>query len=701
MMKKSSKIRVVVALVSVATIGNAVALTFGPSTTARRPSARAQSRAAGSDDTAIEIASERQAAIQKAEEAYLRRQLYDPVVAALRAEPPETQEKWKGVLTTADIMLGAFNGGGFSVYREFAGSGAECAYTNGCRYPVPIAYAHASLLKWIDKIQLAFSNLYVSVEHDTRWNAASRLAFFGSMCIVSDVYGKKVPNAPPSLTNACNRALEEATYDFLKERNYTQDEIGMAFHLARYSGQQHGALARAYQRLKAEGVAFDPWMDLMIQAQIAFRKAWDARGSGFANTVTDEGWRIYKEELDKVFPLLEKAYHLRPELSWSCSLALESALGDSYARELWLRRLLACRPDDIYGLSCYLFGLRPRWCGSNRQMARFLLGLVRKQQFDTMVPIFAYEGIVDDVFASEGGVSLEEGSFPSVDKFILACRKDFEPYFKAYHAEGFEAKLSFIERVHLYIALADLAWRLENEEELLHWAGKFEALKMPASETEFGGGYKQYGPYLAALRKLDGTKRHDFLVGLHAIYMDGDPQAIDKMRTIAEEIGEQELAFECALSRKGKVNLVPFMQKSYSATDLRIDFKGRQRDHMIFRVQLRVSEDLGSAQFDFDLLHGARESWREQYGNSVHVEGARGGKAQNRKGTEISVDWPADRETCAFEFEIVGNRTRITQNGVRLAERPISAIPSQCRWFIVHGLFGGDVTVEKLEMEVL
>jgi len=668
--------------------------------------ARSQSRAAGSDDTAVEIARERQAAIRKAEEAYLRRQLYDPVVAALKSETPETQEKWKGILTTTDIMLRAVEDDAFLIYREFAGGGAVGAYTNGCRYPAPISYAYASRYKQTDAIQSAFSNLYANLEHDTRWNAASRMAFYGMMRTVDERDGRQVPNAPPSLTNACNVALAEAAYDFLKEGNWTPDEIGMAFHLTRYYSQ-HGALAKAYARLKAEGAVIDPWMDLMIQAQIAYRKAWDARGSGYANTVTKDGWRIYDEEMRKVFPLLEKAYKLRPDLSWSCGLALESALGDSYARELWLRRLLACRPDYAYGLSCYLFGLRPRWCGTTCEMAQFLLELARKRQFDTMVPIFAYECIVRDVFESEGGVALKEGEVPNVDKFVQAYREDFEPYFAAYHADGFEERLPFIEKVHLYLALADLAWRLENEEELLYWAEKADAMKISPWETEFYYGYTKYGSYIDTLRKLNGAKRHDFLVGVHALRMDGgDVQAIEKVRAIAEELGDYELALTCVCACKGKMDLTPFLDRSRGPASntvnwLNQNFQGRQRDHMIFRVQLRAGENSSKTKFFLEAAQYPKVRGRQGQREKVRVEGIRGEDVKDHEEDCGVVNWPAEQETCAFEIEIVGKQARLTQNGVCLKVYSLSAVPSLCSIFTLNGFFGAELTIQKLEMEVL
>lgn len=660
---------------------------------------RARSRAADTNNEVVPIPAARQAAVRQTEEAYLRRQLYDPVVQALANEPVETQESWKSVLTTAEILMESIAGDAFDTRREFVGKGAVNAYKNGCRYPLPIAYAYASKNKFISTIQMAYSNLYVNLEHDMRWNTATRLQFFGLMAVVDKVDGQDLCNAPSSLTNACHQALVETTRQFLVEQDYTADEIGMVFHLVRRSSAKFDMCAML-DDIRKDGIELDLWLDTMLRAKAARDKAWAARGDGYANTVTSDGARIYDEELNKAFVLLEKAYRLRPELSWSCQLALQCAFDDGYARELWLRRLWACNQGLARGLSFYLWALRPRWGGSRQEMVDFLLDLAQKRQFDTMIPIFAYERMVTDVFASEGGISLRTGEFPNVDKYILSLRDVFHPYFEGYRQSRLEERLPFIRKVHLYIALADLAWRLEDENELLYWSDRFKSLLIPASETHFSKGYYKFAPYLEAIRKLEGTRRHDFLVGLHAMDMDGNPAAIDKMKQIAEEIGETQLAFNCVLSRKGTVDLRPFVKSTDPtansvAKELTLNFNGHQRDHMIFRCKLRSSKNRSYTLFRMNVHCGTNRGRSENPDAGFSVLGHRGASQYEW------VNWPVDEDTCSFELEIVGNRARLTQNGVCLQEKRIADLPSLCSYFDVIGFFGIETTILKLELEVL
>lgn len=660
---------------------------------------RARSRAADSDGVVIEIPRERQEELLKAEAAYLRRQLYDPVVKAFKGEPVAVQEKWKGVLTTAEILLDSIGGDTFDIRREFVGLGAVNAYTNGCRYPVPVAYAFASKTKQINRIQQAYSNLYVNIEHDPRWNAASRLQFFCFMSIVDRFDDMDLSNAPPSLTNACHEAHIRAMREFLVEKDFSPDEIGMVCHFASFCCGKVD-LGEVLDGIRDDGIVLDPWLELMLRATAARNKAWEARGDGYANTVTPEGWRIYEEELAKALPLLEKAYHLRPEQPWSCRLALQCSFDDGPARKIWLKRLSACNQGLTRGLNFYLWALRPRWCGSNQQMVDFLSGLAQEQQFDTMIPIFAYERIITDVFASEGGLSLKNGEFPNVDKYILSQRRLFDPYFEGYRRSRLEERLPFIRKVHLYIALADLAWRLEDEKELLYWFDKFKSLGIPAGESHFSNGYWKYVNYLGALRKLEGAKRHDFLVGLHALDTDGNPETIDGMRKIAEEIGETQLAFECVLARKGKVNLRPFIKELTGGTQsgaksFSLNFGGHQRDHMIFRFKLRSGKNRSLTRFHLDVTHDSNWLDRSKLDDHISVGGWRG---EMRPGW---VEWPIDEDDCSFEFEIVGSETRLTKNGVRLMEKSISSLPSLCRLFSVSGFFGCEISVLKFELEVL
>src|SRR5256885_14723409 len=59
--------------------------------------------------------------------------------------------------------------------------------------------------------------------------------------------------------------------------------------------------------------------------------AWHARGSGFANTVTKEGWRLFSERLAKAQQLLDESVDFEPKcpMWWLARMTL--ARGQSWS----------------------------------------------------------------------------------------------------------------------------------------------------------------------------------------------------------------------------------------------------------------------------------------------------------------------------------------------------------------------------------
>lgn len=632
----------------------------------------------------IQVPSERQQAVRQAEEALFRRQFYDPVVAALEGEDETNRVAWACIRQTAEDMLHYMSGGVMLSAREHLGRGASAAWKKGCNYPAPVAYSYASYFKRTRDIQAAFGRVYHALDTDTRWNAASRSAFY-SLMQVED-------NAPANITDLEER-LSQSLKEYLTSQTFTADELGGAYHTLAFFGKGE-SIKKAVSMAKEEGVVLDPWLETMLEAEIAYRAAWSARGSGMANTVSEEGRDVYNREIAKVLPLAEKAYMMRPDLPQSTLLALKTCYGSSREGDIWVKRLKASRYDLIAGYAQRLFGLRPRWCGSTEEMAQFLLELVREARYDTMVPIFAYERLVKDVFISEGGVRIFRNHFSTVDQFVETERDILEPYFEAYRSNGLSAKVSYLERVHIAVALADLAWRLGNADELLYWSDEVSKLGMPVVETKFKDGYLQYEKYLKVLRKLTGLKRKVFMKGLHALGTDGNREDIDAMAEIALEIGEKELALNSAISRRGKTDLKPYFFPKGSW----FYFPTQTRDHLIFRVTVRGDGVAPSGKSEFKLIFGSRRlnpATDKYYSSKVNVGVCPG--AESDPGQPV---WHSGDETYSYEVEIVGDVARLTQNGRRIWERRLACSPSQCREFTVHTSVANGQSFDQIELEV-
>ena len=103
--------------------------------------------------------------------------------------------------------------------------------------------------------------------------------------------------------------------------------------------------------------------------------AWKARGSGWANTVTDEGWRLFNERLERAAHLMTEAEALPQTCPTLYKEELKIALGQSWKHDRMNKAFNKCVklfPDymSIY-ISKYIF-LMPRWGGAEGEAEEFL-----------------------------------------------------------------------------------------------------------------------------------------------------------------------------------------------------------------------------------------------------------------------------------------------------------------------------------------
>ena len=78
--------------------------------------------------------------------------------------------------------------------------------------------------------------------------------------------------------------------------------------------------------------------------------AWDARGNGYADTVTEEGWKGFHERLAVAAEALSKAYALDPGSPAASTEMIKVMMGEGGGRErmeVWFRRAMAADPDNL------------------------------------------------------------------------------------------------------------------------------------------------------------------------------------------------------------------------------------------------------------------------------------------------------------------------------------------------------------------
>ncbi len=137
----------------------------------------------------------------------------------------------------------------------------------------------------------------------------------------------------------------------------------------------------------------DPWMRSMIAAQAAVARAWDARGGGYADTVSEEGWKIFSRELGIARGELNKALQIAPERPQPYSLLLTVEMGSGTRSGLLeaFKKAIRLRPGYALAYNRVAFALLPRWCGSHRLILQLSDEAIQTERYDMLVPSAGFE----------------------------------------------------------------------------------------------------------------------------------------------------------------------------------------------------------------------------------------------------------------------------------------------------------------------
>ena len=168
----------------------------------------------------------------------------------------------------------------------------------------------------------------------------------------------------------------------------------------------------------------DRWFFLMVRGGYAVKKAWEERGSGYANTVTQEGWKGFAEWLRAARADLEEAWRMRPELPDAAARLLAVSGGDGRDdSRMWFDRAVAAECDHKPAYQQYLWFSRPRWGGSIRAMRAFAEECYNTKRFDTFIPYYyirVLSNVSEEVYGRWQDVFFEDGVFEKSREVLRA-----------------------------------------------------------------------------------------------------------------------------------------------------------------------------------------------------------------------------------------------------------------------------------------
>lgn len=163
------------------------------------------------------------------------------------------------------------------------------------------------------------------------------------------------------------------------------------------------------------------WLALTLDGEREINEAWAARGGGYADSVTDEGWRSFRSHLGAADSDLTAAWNLHPHWPLAPERMIYVSLGESglEAMRTWFDRTTQAQIDYSRAWTDLRWGLRPRWYGNEQAMLALGVAAVNSGRFDTDVP----RKYIDCIYDVESEMGVTAGQH-------LYGRKDIWPNVK-------------------------------------------------------------------------------------------------------------------------------------------------------------------------------------------------------------------------------------------------------------------------------
>jgi hypothetical protein len=134
---------------------------------------------------------------------------------------------------------------------------------------------------------------------------------------------------------------------------------------------------------------------LRLKGYFLLWDGWDARGTGLAGTVTEEGGRIFQAKLTEARKTLEAAWQAQPGDSRTATvmLTVEKGIGggDRTEMEKWFQRAMATNGDNREACQYKLDWLDPKWYGDPESLLAFSQACRDTKNVNSGIPVLLAE----------------------------------------------------------------------------------------------------------------------------------------------------------------------------------------------------------------------------------------------------------------------------------------------------------------------
>ena len=211
--------------------------------------------------------------------------------------------------------------------------------------------------------------------------------FYATVCLAGTfVQLNTEPNRVKSLDALALQRFGEALADG-SLRHEDQEDLGEIL-LDGWAGKFFKRNEAAVVAVVKNGGESFQWLALVLEGEHEINEAWRARGNGYANTVTAQGWQDFSHHLDRASDCLTRAWRLQPSLPLAPCRMMTVALGNSGLADmrLWFDRTTTAQVDFAAAWKNMRWGLRPRWFGNLDAMLAQGVTAINTGRFDTDVP---------------------------------------------------------------------------------------------------------------------------------------------------------------------------------------------------------------------------------------------------------------------------------------------------------------------------
>ena len=294
--------------------------------------------------------------------------------ARARSQAIETNEPWAQIIAT----------------------NCDVAVKAGCDDPM-IAYLYARLSLDQTNSPKVFTDAFLKAAQDMQQSSYPSIRKFyawqraGEQVLYTYGYGT---NIPPEISqigiwNSATTNLQAA----ISDKTMPPEEVYQVCHdlLETWKGSKD-QYDQLYQSIRPR--LDENWPNesavWLLKGEVYIEMAWHARGSGYANDVTKEGWKLFGEHLAVADSALKKAWQLNSKderIPIQMIRVAEGRQKDRDEMELWFGRAMTINPNCYEACKDKLHYLYPQWYGSREEMVAFGRECVASTNWGGNVPL--------------------------------------------------------------------------------------------------------------------------------------------------------------------------------------------------------------------------------------------------------------------------------------------------------------------------